>query len=323
MNTGNKDTMQFVLLSMILLMVPMFIFPARFGLELGFGSIAYSLIEIVFYSVVFYFIRPSGTMLQLFQGVGLAFLYRIVMGSVFGLLIAIMYSVDFSVAMILGVSRYLPGVFIHILVAPFMIKPFFLAITSERPERPQPYTRERPPTRAAVDRQVKSTIRPGVANRRSRATAEISSIDSGVGTSVGFDTNGFERAVKYLGEHHAVKLAMVVDGEGLTLATFKRGEIDPEQWAPFSLLFQESNEGVLSRKVENTKLDQLRLSFHDSRIEITNIKDFSLFVLSDREDDDLLKIRIVQATEIIRKYSSERYGNLLSAVMEEQHVSNT
>jgi predicted regulator of Ras-like GTPase activity (Roadblock/LC7/MglB family) len=323
MSANNKDSMQFILLSVILLIVPMFIFPARFGLELGFGSFAYSIIEIIFYAVVFYFIRSSATMFQLFQGIGLAFLYRIVIGSVFGFLVAIMYGIDFSVAMTLGVSRYLPAIFIHVLAAPFIIKPFFLAISSKSEERPRRYAPERQSSQAAIDRKVKSTIRPTVTKRSPRATTEISSVDSNMGTSVGFDTNGFERAVKYLGEHHAVRLAIVVDGEGLTLATFKRGEIDPEQWAPFSLLFRESNESILGHKEENTKLEQLRLSFQDVKIAITNIKDMSLFVLSDREDDDLLKIRLVQATEMIRKYSSERYGNLLSAVTEEQHVSNT
>ncbi len=323
MSISSRDSLQFILLSVVLLIVPMFIFPARFGLELGFGSVTYALVEIVIYTIVFYFFRPSVTTLHLFQGVGLAFLYRIVMSSVFGLLIAIMYGVDFGVAITLGVSRYLPAILIYVLAAPFIIKPFYMAFTTDSAERQRSHGRESRPIRPAVNRQVKSSIRPMAITRPARAGTEISSADSGNATAVGFDTNGFERAVKYLGEHHAVELATVVDSEGLTLATFKRGEIDPEQWAPFSLLFQESNERVLNRKGENTKLDQLRLSFNDLRIEITNIKDFSLFVLSDREDDDLLKIRIVQATDMIRKYSSERYGNLLSAVTEEQHVSNT
>jgi len=323
MSTSNRDSMQFFLLSVILLIVPMFIFPAKFGLEIGFGSVAYSLIEIIFYTIVFYLFRPSGSTLQLFQGVGLAFLYRMVMGSVFGLLIAIMYGVDFAVAMTLGVSRYLPAILIHVLAAPFIIRPFYMCFTREtRPSRSR-YTKEQPASRAAVDRQVKSSMRPMVTNRRTQTAGETSSFDSGSATSVGLDTNGFERAVKYLGEHHSVKLATVVDREGLSMATFARGGMDVEQWAPFSLLFRESNESVLNRNGENMKMDQLRLSFHDLRIEITNIDDFSLLVLSDREDDDLLKIRIVQATDMIRKYSSERYGKLLSAVTEEQHVSNT
>jgi predicted regulator of Ras-like GTPase activity (Roadblock/LC7/MglB family) len=323
MNTSNKDSMQFILLSVILLIVPMFIFPARFGLELGFGSVTYSLIEIIFYTVVFYFFRPSGTTLQLFQGVGLAFLYRMVMGSVFGLLIAIMYGVEFAVAMTLGVSRYLPAIIIQVLAAPFVIRPFYMNFTSgSAPERGR-YKKEPTPSRVEVDTQVKASMRPIVSNRRPKATSNVSMNEAGSTTAVGYDTNGFERAVRYLGEHHSVKLATVVDREGLTMATFARGEIDVEQWAPFSLLFEQTNESVLKRKGENMKLDELRLSFHDLRIEITNIEDFSLLVLSDREDDDLLKIRIVQATDMIRKYSSERYGKLLSAVTEEQHVSNT
>ena len=38
MSISGRDSLHFVLLSVILLIVPMFIFPVRFGLELGFGG---------------------------------------------------------------------------------------------------------------------------------------------------------------------------------------------------------------------------------------------------------------------------------------------
>jgi len=323
MNGNNKNSVQFILFSAIMLIIPMTIFPTRFGIELEFGFFAYSMIEIIFYGVVFYSMRPSGSLLQIFQGVGLAFLYRIVMGSLFGIFISLIYDIGFSISLSLGVSRYLPAVLIHILAAPFILRPFFLSFSGEKTNLQRSYGREPQSSASVLDRQVQSTIRSAETKRASVIETDISSTGSGIGTSVGYETNGFERAVRYLGEHHAVRLAAVVDGEGLTLAILKRGDIDPDHWAPLTLLFQESNLEVINRKENGAELEQLYLYFQNKRIVIIKIKDFSLFVLADSEDDDLLKIRIVQATDIIRKYSSERYDTLLSASTEEQHVSNT
>lgn len=137
------------------------------------------------------------------------------------------------------------------------------------------------------------------------------------------DGDGFQRAVRYLGEHQAVLLATAIDAEGLTLAVFKRGESDPEQWAPYSLLFQQTNEGLLRKTRDENCVDRLDLVFGPNRLVIVKIENYSLLVLCRHEDDELLGIRITQAADIIRKYASERYGHLMPSVTEERYVSNS
>lgn len=147
--------------------------------------------------------------------------------------------------------------------------------------------------------------------------------DSSTAVSIGHDIDGFERAVRYLGEHQAVVLAAVVDREGLTLAVFKRGEIDSERWAPFSLMFREANERLLERNADDFGVEHLDMVFSSGRLVSLKIIDLSLLVLSNHEEDELLRIRIKQAADIIRKYTSERYGESLPSGTEERYVSST
>ena len=135
--------------------------------------------------------------------------------------------------------------------------------------------------------------------------------------------DGFQRAVRYLGEHQAVLLATAVDFEGLTLAAFRREGCDAEQWAPYTLLFKEANRQLLKKNKDESDIERLDLVFGPRRLVITNVDNYNLLVLCRHEDDELLGIRITQAADIIKKYASERYGHLKPSVTEEQYVSNT
>jgi hypothetical protein len=143
-------------------------------------------------------------------------------------------------------------------------------------------------------------------------------------SSVAHEVDGFDRAVRYLGEHHAVLLAAVVDSEGLTMGSFKRDGYDPDQWAPYSLLFRSANEELLERHSQGEhNITQLDLTFGPFRLVVVNLENFNLLVLFNHDEDDLLGIRINQAADLIRKYTSERYGSLLSSGTEERYVSST
>ena len=321
---GNKKIVQVILFSALLIIVPMLYFPSRFGMDLATGSFTYSMFEIVFYGFIFYFFRPGSSLLQLFAGAGLTFLYRIVLGTISGVLLAILYSMDFSVSLALGVSRYLPAIILHILAAPFIMRPFFLAIADQQAyqsrARPRTPRRQSPP-----DREKETNTQPYLPRSDNRSTirgAESMNETKG-GASMFGEGDGFHRAVQYLGEHQAVLLATAVDFEGLTLAAFKREDYDPEQWAPYTLLFQETNRQLLRKNKDESDIERLDLTFGPRRLVIVNIENYSLMVLCRHEDDELLGIRITQAAEIIKKYTSERYGHLKPSVTEERYVSNT
>jgi hypothetical protein len=320
MITANKNSRLILLISSLLIVVPMVIFPAQLGMNLTTGSFIYSALEIVYYGVILFLLRPRTTLLKLLEGAGLTFLYRIVLGTIFGILIALMYSIGLTAALTLGISRYLPAIILHVVVAPFAMKPFYDAISGDNAHARRPYPRsyQKPPA------EKEEKLRPYLPR-----TEQKPALNAHPAQEPRFemgpvhDMNGFERAVKYLGEHHAVLLATVVDREGLAMASFRRGDADPEEWAPLSLLFQHSNRSILKRIKEGKNPDRVDLAFGARKLTIMQTYNFNLLVLSNRDEDDLLGIRITQAAEIIRKYASERYGHLLPASPEEKYVSNT
>lgn len=320
---ANKNMAQVALFSTLLVMIPLFVFPDRFGLELHMGMFTYAIIEIFFYAGVFFAFRSESSFLEIAQGVGLAFLYRFVMGSVFGLLIWVVYHIDFSVALSLGISRYLPVVIIQALATPFVLKSTFMGMVEGAPM----VRRHHDITPRSSNVISESFERPKfqVEKKENRykaapvdASTTTSSSSEEYDTGINLTMNGFERSVRYLGEHHAVELAAVVDSEGLPMAVFKRGDIDADRWTPMAGLFTDANESLLNRGGGYRRMDQFSLTFDSNRLVMVRINSFNLLVLSHQGEDDLLQIRIAQASDVIRKYSSERYSELLAPSTEEQ-----
>ncbi len=319
MELTGKNGLWVLLVSSLLIVIPMVIFPARLGMSLATGSFVYSAIEIIYYAVVLFLFRPRTTLLQLLQGAGLTFLYRIILGTLLGLLIALMYNVGFTVALTLGVSRYLPAILMQIAGAPFAIRPVYMAMIGGDIERRKHYIKE---YRAAAP--IKAETNRPPASRHENRPAPIAEYPPAMSdVSIGSDINGFERAVRYLGEHHAVMIAAVVDLEGLLLAAYRRGNFDPAMWAPLSLMFESSHRKILDRTGESGQPSRFDFTFGSRKLTIARTNDFNLMVLANHEEDDLLGIRITQAMEIIRKYASERYGHLQPSGTEEKYVSNT
>ncbi|MBN2226429.1 MAG: hypothetical protein JW763_03610 [candidate division Zixibacteria bacterium] len=316
MNVAMKENTQVLLWSCLLIVGSLVIFPERLGFTTGTGFFVYTVFEIGYYLLVFYFLRLGTSWLDIFKGAGLTLLYRVMLGTIFGVIISVLYSMSFSVALTLGVSRYFPAILLQIAAAPFVAR-IWLSIHSEN-VRP---SRQRAVYQQAEHPRVEDTV-PGY-HKPERAVSTQPFESDSPDTQVTHDTNGFERAVRYLGEHHAVALAAVIDREGLTTAVFRRGDADPDAWAPMSLLFRQAVADVLRRQVTNDGPDRMDITFTQKKLAITRIGDFNLLVLSQQETDDLLGIRITQATDIVKRFISERYGKVLSSRPEEQYVSNT
>ncbi len=318
MAVTKREFGQFFIFSSLLLIGALLMFPSKLGMSLGSGIIVYAIIEIAYYAVMFALMKAADSWLDLFRNAGLTFIFRIGLGTLFAVFVAIMYSMNLSVALTLGISRYLPAVLLHIIFAPFAMRP--LISDSKLPVRrakPRPISskapagRERPDFSKSV---LYETKREQPVSKASSNTADRQDLH------VGYDTNGFERAVKYLGEHHAVLLAVVVDQEGLSMAAYKRGEVDPEDYAPLSLLIKETNVKLLNKWEGDVSPDRIDIVFGDRKLSLSRAMDFYLLVMSNQEVDDLLSIRVTQAVDIIRRYVSERYGELMPSRPEEQYV---
>lgn len=339
MELTSRVPRQVALLSMVLVIVPVIVFPERFGTDLAHPSLITVLYELVFYGLVLWLFNRHAGLVQLVQAGAVCLVYRLAMGALFGLLIAAMYSMNIRVSIALGMSGYLPVVVFHVVAAPFVLRSALSGLLGERQSRgldpedrsqPQPPItqqratgEERPSTVPVSDpappreRTVASqTTEPELKSEwRQEAVEKDTSWEAGVSR----EASGFERAARYIGEDGAVMMAGVVDPEGLLLGSFSRGDLVAEDWAPYCWLFQESNQTVLTK----AKLDgpeRVSLLLPDKKIIVAFDSRFALMVVAERQMSDTLPIRVNQALEMVRQYLAQRYSSELFENVETSHV---
>lgn len=323
MNRQNKRVM--LLFSLILVVIPMVIFPNRLGLPLMNGSAMYMLYEVAFYGVILFLFRREASLSTLLAGSALLLVYRMTLGAVFSLAIVIMYGLGLSVAFSLGMAKYLPAVLLHVIATPFVMKRYYLKMADDlSPEQergrstetasytPSPHREETVPQGRRHDERLKT---PAVGGRQFEPIRPQPPVVD--------DENQFEKAVTYLSEAASVKMAVLTDEEGLTLARFNRCNEDVDVWAPLAMVLEEHNRGVLNQYRRGGDPEKIDITTRSGRILVRRIEHVILVVLAEHDADETLLIRIAQAADMIRKYMSERYSPALFARVEERYVSNS
>ncbi len=324
MEMNGRIARQILLFSLLVLIIPMILFPERLGTSLAKASLVYVLFELVYYGVVSFILNRHTSLLQLAQAAGVCIVYRFVLGAVLGVFIVIAYPMDLSVALTLSMSSYLPAILLQIAATPFILRPAIDSSLFEqrRPARlvmEGPAAPPRTAAQAAPDHRARRQDSYSPERPSARQRSEMAARQTSVAAPAFSDANGFERATRYIGEDASVELAVVVDPEGLMLSHFSRGDIDPESWAPFAIVLEQGNSAVLKR-FGFTNPDKMELVFRDKKVVIASEEMFSLLIVSERTLDEVLHIRINQALDIIRKYVAERYSEKLVANAEKQYV---
>ncbi|MDH3889604.1 MAG: hypothetical protein OEV49_00855 [candidate division Zixibacteria bacterium] len=325
MEISARIARQTALFTLLLLIAPMVIFPEQLGSSVLKASLIYAMYELVFYGLVIWMINHQASLMQLVQAAGVCFVYRLAVGAVFGLFIAVAYSMEVRVSMTLGTSGYLPALLLHVISTPFVLRPLWgQMLPQEKKQLIQPAQPEPP-----VERESGLTsIAVSKARGLSVAGVEPQTIAEPKTRPAGYDTfsqipdaggNGFERAVRYIGGDASVQMAAVLDHEGLLLGQFSRNQLECEDWAPHALTLLEVNSRVLS-KGHWGKPEKLRIEMADNRLILAAWQSFTVIVMAQWQADDLLNIRINQGLEIIKKYVAERYGERQSDNAEKKHV---
>ena len=319
---------QISLTSLLVLIAPMVLFPDLLGTGLAKASVGNAFYEVVYYAVVTFFLYRRASLRRIVQAAGLCLVYRLLLGALFGLLITAMYSMNLAVSLSLGLASYLPAMLLHIAVTPFILKPAIAQFAVSPKGRPRP-PEEPIPADVPEHGQMIAAVSVEPAARRPAPTGAPEprarlSRESHAGFPLSpepAEANGFDRAVRYVGEDGSVQLAVVVDDEGLLLGQFERGQSHADDWAPFALLFCDAN-GAALRRAGWGSPDKIDLVVKDTRIIVAREDSWCLMVVAQRHGDDLLNIRINQGVEIIRKYIARRYGQKLSVKTEKTYVSS-
>ncbi|MBU8934186.1 MAG: hypothetical protein KOO62_09295 [candidate division Zixibacteria bacterium] len=311
--------------SLAALVLPMILFPQRFGTKLVEMSFASLLMELVFYGIILFLFDRRISLGRVALGSLICLTYRLVLGTLLGMLIVVMYAMDVSISIGLAIESYIPAIILQAVAAPFILRPVFHDIDlASRSRRRHVVLQDVPdsvsePTitvdqESSLDESLQPLVSTGKGNSGPRSIASEQS-HSG-------EVSAFERATNYIGENGAVKMAAVVDGEGLLLGNFVRGGVDAEDWAPMGLLFESSNDKLLSRTGFGPA-DRISLTTADERVIVAHEPTFHLMVVAQKQHDDVLNVRIEQGLEMMRKYVSERYSSKLLGNPEKEYARST
>lgn len=306
---------QILLLSLVVLMIPMIVFPAQLGTDLASTSTTNFVLELVFYILVAYFFNRKAALTSLIKTAGFCLLYRVTLGATLGLLIVVMYQMNLKAAITLGIFSYIPAILLHISTVPFILKPGVIGwleegeeIDSKRVVANVSQEKMGSTSFVATKSRIAISDEPSESPQEKPKTIDYSPKETGETPLIGSD--GFDKAVRYVGGDGSVMLAAVIDEDGLLMGNFKRGNFDADDVSPFALPLINRNQQPLQRLGLNHP-EKIEFSFENRRVIVAPVEQFTLMVVSERTADDVLNIRINQGLDIIRNYIAERYSGSL------------
>jgi predicted regulator of Ras-like GTPase activity (Roadblock/LC7/MglB family) len=119
----------------------------------------------------------------------------------------------------------------------------------------------------------------------------------------------FQVAVDYLSEYSGVKIALVLDKEGLVVAQNSPSAIDGEDIAAVGLeLLNATNK--YAEKLAGPRCEMISLKTTDDWVIIADSGEFYLLILAERRVDDLLSVRVQRSVEMITNYVDKKYPEL-------------
>lgn len=125
-----------------------------------------------------------------------------------------------------------------------------------------------------------------------------------------------ENALHYLREYSGVKGAILVDDEGLVVGCDRLSDLDPETFASLAVSFKESNNLFLKR-IGEKGLKRMGIHTPNLWISLNQILSFTLITVADGRTDELLSVRISQATGMIEKHLKKKYNQKILKAVED------
>jgi hypothetical protein len=300
MRTGTATTIrQTILWTGVLAVIPLVAYPRIFGLGMfGFHPV-FGLLEWGLYFAAFIALLPSLSMAQRVLASGFTVVYRLTCAAMFAVLAALNNDFGLADTIAVGMWSYPLAVLPHVIAAPLVMRGIWKIVYPATPQRTRlagfqtrnrPATRETPvPTAVGA---LHAATTPAVASNR---------------TSVRSESPSFDDAVSYVGGYTGVRMCWVVDNEGLPLAFWQRQDYTGavEFWAPKSIELVEFNRRTLS--VGGEVLPQhVEVRFEAGRLSLQAAGEYWIGLLTDRDADDLVGVRLTQAREMVLKHLQER-----------------
>jgi predicted regulator of Ras-like GTPase activity (Roadblock/LC7/MglB family) len=288
-----------LLLSLFIMVVPLVFFPKDFGLRIDMPFSLLSAFELGWYIVVLLVLFSRASVLRVLSFAFLILLYRFSVGIGFGLFLVVMFSLDLSFSLKSGIYQYLPSVLLQVLMSPFILKSSFEMLTKRRSRRRE--------VSESPEEIIPESPSPFFQTEISKPGGDQMKLTSSFEEKNRAQSADMESALNYLREYSGVKGAILVDNEGLVVACDRSSESDPETFASLAVSLRKANNLFLKR-INQKGLERIGIHTPDLWISLNQILSFTLVIVADRHTDELLSVRISQATAMIKKHLEQRYN---------------
>jgi predicted regulator of Ras-like GTPase activity (Roadblock/LC7/MglB family) len=298
-NSDYKGEIRGILLvSLFIMVVPLIFYPKDLGIKWHTSFLLLFALELGWYMLVFFFMFTRASALIVVLAATLTLGYRIGLGIGFGFLLLAMFSLPLSFALKLGIYQYTPAFLFQVLMSPFALKSLFGGFMKKTTKAEQDLT----PFKKKVSEAVLSSFTPGRTKDKIKGGGSRS-LEKEIKLAKG---DSLENILHYLREYAGVKAAILVDHEGLVVVKDSSSDLDCDEVASFARCLKEGNDQIL-KKIGEKNSERIGIYTSDLWISLNQIESFLLLVVSDRHTDELLSVRILQSTGMLKRFLAQRY----------------
>ncbi len=307
-----RDTRHIFLVSLIIAALPMLVYPNQLGFDFGLSAPLYILCEVAFFVAAAMVINRDNSPLHGGLCAAIYLVGRLTTSLIFCAYLMLMERVPLGEAVGSALINFKPAVVLFTLTAPFVFGSFSRNILG---------IRNRHFTKGNQERKIIDGVtRPEPAYTTVHEPlhhhqAPARSVNE-------FFSRTFNDAVAHVGQYSGVHCAMLIDSEGLPVAAWSRGRYDQEMW------------GALSRKLVDdvtatceyggvTQPDSLEFRSGNERFSLQRVADMWLVSIADAASDELEKIRVNQAVEMVTRHLQERYKNVYTTEAGRTYAGST
>ncbi len=302
MALSGRDIRHLALVTFIMAALPMLVFPHTLGFEFEMTLFLYVVLELVYYTGVSLVRNSRLELRSRFSAAGLYLMGRLLLSFVLFLYLLVMEDVSAGTAWLSAFSTYRPALLLFSLTTPFLFGSTIQTMLGGTARRNR-IRRVQPAARQIITSNTQRM--PSQASLSGYRPAEPEDAKS----SNELMARSFDDAVQHIGGYSGVQCAMLLDEEGLPVAGWSRGQFSPEDWAALARLLIEQVSGTCVRGgVEQVEMVEFRAG--QQRFYLYRVADMWLMSIADSASDELEKIRVHQAADMITRRCQERYAHV-------------
>jgi predicted regulator of Ras-like GTPase activity (Roadblock/LC7/MglB family) len=314
MDWSIRDNRHVALIALIIAAIPMLVYPNSFGVTFQMESAWYVLLEVTYFFAVGLILYRRRTVAYTALAALLTLAGRALLSAVFMALLMSLEQMPARDAFLNGFESFKPALLLFSVTAPFLYGSAIGGILPGRMGRHKLRKLESTPiiytsTSTPVMQKPAPMPTPPATTQPDRSLSD-------------FRDRSFAGAIQHVGSYSGVKCAMLIDAEGLPVASWSRDNWDQEMWSALAKRIVDDVTETNAR-AGTIPLDTIEFKSGGQRFCLYRAADMWLLSIADAESDELEQIRLHQAAEMIERYCQEKFSNVYSSETGRKYAGST